>query len=127
MPEPVKTRTADTRTVFDPFELKTVEISNRLVDRLRGKYASGPHLPNGKPEFGWRQFEAPPIQHEAAAEIERLQASHEAMKEALRAAEQFIVNGVEFGFIRLPDKDDPALETLPKIRAALKEAEEERS
>lgn len=45
----------------------------RLVDRLRGRYASGPHLPNGKPEFGWRQFEAPPIQHEAASEIERLQ------------------------------------------------------
>ncbi|RBO54687.1 hypothetical protein DSD19_04740 [Rhodovulum sp. BSW8] len=43
-----------------------------LVDRLRGKYAMGPHLPNGKPEFGWRQFEAPTIQHEAAAEIERL-------------------------------------------------------
>jgi hypothetical protein len=65
---------SETRTIFDPFELKTVEISNRLVDRLRGKYASGPHLPNGNPEFGWRQFQAPPIQHEAAAEIERLTA-----------------------------------------------------
>jgi hypothetical protein len=43
-----------------------------LVNRLRGRYAMGPHLPNGQPEFGWRQFEAPPIQHEAAAEIERL-------------------------------------------------------
>lgn len=31
-----------------------------LVERLRGKYAVGPHLPNGNPEFGWRQFEAPP-------------------------------------------------------------------
>jgi heterodisulfide reductase subunit C len=29
-------------------------------------------MPNGEPEFGWRQFETPPIQHEAAAEIERL-------------------------------------------------------
>jgi hypothetical protein len=65
---------SETRTVHDPFLRKDVEISNRLVDRLRGKYASGPHLPNGKPEFGWRQFEAPPIQHEAAAEIERLTA-----------------------------------------------------
>jgi hypothetical protein len=46
----------------------------------------------------------------------------EKMREALEAAEQFIVNGVEFGFIRMPDKDDSALDTLPKIRAALKEA-----
>lgn len=40
----------------DPFTGKTVEISDRLVDRLRGQYACGPHLPNGNPEFGWRQF-----------------------------------------------------------------------
>lgn len=60
------------RTVHDPFFGKDVQISNRLVDRLRGRYATGPHLPNGNPEFGWRQFQAPPIQHEAAAEIERL-------------------------------------------------------
>lgn len=45
---------------------------DKLTDRLRGKYRIGPHLPNGEPEFGWNQFEAPPIQHEAATEIERL-------------------------------------------------------
>lgn len=65
----------ETRTVHDPFVGKDVQISDRLVDRLRGKYASGPHLPNGKPEFGWRQFQAPPIQHEAAARIEALEAA----------------------------------------------------
>jgi hypothetical protein len=65
----------ETRTVHDPFLGKDVEVSNRLVDRLRGNYAMGPHLPNGAPEFGWRQFQAPPIQHEAAAEIERLRIS----------------------------------------------------
>lgn len=59
------------RTVHDHFTGRDVQISNRLTDRLRGKYASGPHLPNGKPEFGWRQFEAPPIQHEAADRIDR--------------------------------------------------------
>ena len=64
-----------TRTVHDPFEGKDVQISDRLVDRLRGKYACGPHLPNGNPEFGWRQFQAPPIQHEAAARIEKLEAA----------------------------------------------------
>lgn len=63
----------ETRTVHDPFTGKDVQISNRLVDRLRGKYASGPHLPNGNPEFGWRQFQSPPIQHEAAAWIDRLE------------------------------------------------------
>jgi hypothetical protein len=66
---------ADTRTVRDPFLGKDVQVSDNLTDRLRGKYAIGPMLPNGEPEFGWRQFESPPIQHEAAAEIERLRAA----------------------------------------------------
>ncbi len=65
----------EARTVHDPFTGQDVQISNRLVDRLRGKYASGPHLPNGKPEFGWKQFQAPPIQHEAAERIEALEAA----------------------------------------------------
>lgn len=41
-----------------------------LVNRLRGRYPIGPHLPNGDPEFGWRQFEATPINKEAADYIE---------------------------------------------------------
>jgi hypothetical protein len=60
------------RTVFDPFLNKDVQVSDRLVDRLRGRYACGPTMPNGEPEFGWREFQTSPIQHEAAAEIERL-------------------------------------------------------
>lgn len=59
------------RTV-DPFLGKEVEISHRLTDRLRGRYAHGPTMPNGEPEFGWLQFDTPSIQHEAASEIERL-------------------------------------------------------
>lgn len=53
-----------------------------IVDRLRGKYPIGPVLPNGQPEFGWRQHDglltkygivpAPPIMEEAAKEIEGL-------------------------------------------------------
>lgn len=65
----------ETRTVHDPFTGLDVQISDRLVDRLRGKYASGPHLPNGLPEFGWRQFQATPINLEAAERIEKLEAS----------------------------------------------------
>lgn len=63
----------ETYTIHDPFLNKPAEVSNRLVDRLRGKYAVGPILPNGEPEFGWRQMPAPPIQQEAADVIERLQ------------------------------------------------------
>ena len=64
-----------TRTVHDPFLGKDVQVSDRLTDRLRGKYACGPAMENGEPEFGWRQHEAPPIQHEAADHIEALEAA----------------------------------------------------
>lgn len=62
----------ESRTIRDPFLGRDVEISNRLVDRLRGKYANGPTMQNGEPEFGWREFPTSPIDHEAADEIERL-------------------------------------------------------
>lgn len=41
--------------------------------------------------------------------------------EALENSRQFIVNGVEFGYIRMPDRDTPdsAHETLPEIEAAI--------
>lgn len=73
------------------------------------------------------------LQHEGmprtAAVIERLPAILSALRKAgemeaaLRAAEQFIVNGVDLFFIRLPESaDDPAHLTLPMIRSALKGA-----
>lgn len=53
-----------------------------IVDRLRGRYPCGPRLPNGEPEFGWREFDPDALAHllkkpsaimsEAADEIERL-------------------------------------------------------
>lgn len=54
-----------------------------IVQRLRGRYPIGPMLPNGEPEFGWREhggiltkehgiIPSPPILEEAAKEIERL-------------------------------------------------------
>jgi len=73
---------SETTEIYDPFLGRKVEISTKLTDRLRGRYASGPHLPNGNPEFGWRQFQAPPIQHEAAAEIERLRGCLDAIMKA---------------------------------------------
>lgn len=77
---------AGERTVHDPFLGRDVQVSNRLVDRLRGRYANGPTLPNGEPEFGWRQFDTAPIQHEAAAHIE---ACHQRIDELEKAMEPF--------------------------------------
>lgn len=48
-----------------------------IVKRLRGQYEMGPHLPNGQPEFGIRQFETTPINREAADYIENLRAQLE--------------------------------------------------
>jgi hypothetical protein len=60
----------ETRLIYDPFTEKHVEISDNLTDRLRGRYAIGPKLENGEPEFGWREHDVPPIQIEAAERIE---------------------------------------------------------
>lgn len=70
----------ESRTIRDPFLNKDVQISNRLTDRLRGRYANGPTLANGEPEFGWREFQTAPIQHEAATEIDRLTALCDRLK-----------------------------------------------
>ena len=53
-----------------------------------------------------------PLRLEAALAIQSL-------VKALDGAERFISNGIELGFIRMPDRDDPALETLPNIRSVL--------
>lgn len=54
----------------------------------------------------------------------RLGAAAPEMFEALRAAREFIANGIDLGFIRMPDADtpDPAHKTLPMIDAALAKA-----
>jgi len=51
----------------------------------------------------------------------RLIAAAPNMLAALKAAKQFIENGVELGFIRMPDRStpDPAHNTLPAIKAAI--------
>ncbi len=77
---------AETRTLHDPFLNKEVEISTRLTDRLRGKYANGPTMPNGEPEFGWREFPTPPVQHEAAAALDAIEFD---LRETLRAVLHF--------------------------------------
>ena len=58
--------------ILDPFTGKVVGINDDICDRLRGRYACGPTMPDGEPEFGWRTFETSPIQHEAADLIDLL-------------------------------------------------------
>ena len=44
------------------------------------------------------------------------------LEAALRLAKEFIENGIDYGFISLPDdKGDPSHDTLPAIRKALQE------
>lgn len=68
---------SESRIVHDPFLNRDVEVSDRLKDRLRGRYAVGPTMENGEPEFGWRTVPVPPIQEEAANELERLESALE--------------------------------------------------
>lgn len=121
-------KTEETRTVRDPFLGVDAVISNRLTDRLRGKYACGPTLPNGEPEFGWRENWAPPIQHEAAARIETLEAEvstltreRDQAREALRAAREFVVKALA-ELVELDDFDPSEHHLIKQIDTALSAA-----
>jgi hypothetical protein len=61
---------------------------------------------------------------QAARDVLTMTAASE-MYRALKGAEGFIRNGVELGFIRMPDAatPDPAHETLPAIQTAIAKAE----
>lgn len=63
-----------------------------LVQRLKGNYAIGPHLPNGNPEFGWRQFQSPPICHEAAERIVELEKEIQQKRDELTKMNRRIKN-----------------------------------
>lgn len=60
------------------------------------------------------------------ATIKRLEATNARQLSALKRADQFITNGIDLGFIRMPNKwsDDPALETPGIIKSALEEKPE---
>jgi hypothetical protein len=107
----------NTRAVHDPFLNKTVEVSDNLTDRLRGRYAVGPTLPNGEPEFGWQQHPAPPIQHEAAAEIERQQWINRKLFTALKDMAEFWRYGMAN-----PDGARPTAEDEARVEKLAKDA-----
>ncbi len=56
--------------------------------------------------------------------IRRLEASNAELLDVLEAAKQFIQNGIQYGYINMPDKDcgDSALETPAKIEKAIQKA-----
>lgn len=68
-----------------------------ITNRLRCRYPIGPALPNGEPEFGWRDTSGPvaevvlpmPINLEAAAEIERLRQDLAALREKVVEAQDW--------------------------------------
>jgi hypothetical protein len=64
---------------------------------------------------GTRNLEEAKANARAVAEVP-------AMVQALRAARQFITNGIEFGYIQMPDPATPdsAHDTLPMIEAVLR-------
>ena len=57
----------------------------------------------------------------ATGERDALRADNKRLREALKAADQFITNGIELDFIRMPDTGtpDPAHDTPGIVRAAL--------
>lgn len=61
----------------------------------------------------------------SAAHIARELNTYPVLLDALKRAKQFIENGVELGFIRMPDAStpDPAHDALPAILAAIEAAE----
>lgn len=74
------------------------------------------------------------VAHEAAARIEQLEAALREADKALVAADEFINNGIDFGYIRMPDPDskDSALKApslvvcaLQKVSQALQEIGDE--
>ncbi|MBS1067289.1 hypothetical protein [Gluconobacter cerinus] len=70
---------------------------------------------NGYPDSETRTLYTRP------ANVAVLEARVKVLEEALKKADKFITNGIEFGFIRMPDSDTPdsALDTPGIIRAAL--------
>jgi hypothetical protein len=80
----------------------------------RGAHRADPLLDGGADRFGF----------DSEADV-RLIAAAPDLLEALELARQFLSNGIELGYIRLPDEGDPARETLKVIEAAIAKAKGE--
>ena len=65
------------------------------------------------------------IMRELVEQLEQCQKERDEAVELLKDATEFIANGVEFGYITMPDKETPdsAHDTLPNIEAFLNKLE----
>ena len=70
---------------------------------------------------GRSEYQKPLIRRldQMVARFDHMEEENQRLRKALERADQFIENGIEMGYIRLPDAPDPALETRGIIRAAL--------
>jgi len=114
----------ESRTVHDAFLGKDVQVSDRLTDRLRGRYAQGPTMPNGEPEFGWREFPAPPIQHEAADLIDQLVARLSAQADVRAATIEWQPTEAQVRSACLSYRHDFGLLTVAEAAVVKSEARE---
>lgn len=84
-------------------------MSEYIADRLRCRYALGPIMTNGEPEFGWRDFSGPaiegmtlptPLMLEAAEAIAAKDAEIARLREAgSMTDDQIIALAREHGFL----------------------------
>lgn len=89
-------------------------------------YAAMPTKPDVVTLCGWTAGETRDDLRTLLSALSAHQEREARAREALERADQFITNGVDLGFIRMPDADtpDPALETPGIIRAALQSLKE---
>lgn len=100
-----------------------------LINRLRGRYAVGPIMANGEPEFGYRQFDKlpdgkclPAIHGEAANALERAQADRSALLGALKATITAAEHAYHTGAFVDPDGGD-WWSRVKQARSAISQAE----
>lgn len=95
---------------------EAVTLDQTVIDNLRGTIHNQAVCLEAYHQQDTQQLTA--IMQQATAIIQQ-QTAIELLREACVHAKLFIQNGVELGFIHMPDRDDPAWQTEPLLDAAL--------
>jgi hypothetical protein len=101
----------------------------RLADRLESDFIRSQTMVDAAAELRRLHAENRVLHerhHDGNVILTQILAQRDALLEALKTADQFITNGMELGFIRMPDAATPdsAHETPGIVRAAIKAVEE---